>query len=87
MLRVLTWTALRRYRGLVRRPTWRVMIAAWNAAQDGRESWQIRNESVDVPKITYDYPPSGESGLRRPAPAGGINMPAARLRRLVGFDL
>lgn len=86
-LRILIWTALRRYRGLVRRPTWLALITAWNAAQSGREEWQIEREGEDLPRITYDYPVAGLDGPRRPSERGGLNMPVARIRRLVGYEL
>ncbi len=86
-LRVLLWAALRRYRGLVRRPTWVALIEAWNASQDGREDWQIEKESADIPRITYDYPTAGLEGPKPPSKRGGVNMPIARLRRLIGYQL
>ena len=86
-VRILLWACLRRYRGLLARRSWSALLGCWNAAQAGRDEWKVRNEGKDLPRITYDLPPAGESGLRRPRPGGGINMPAARIRRLVGFRL
>lgn len=83
-LRLLLWSALRRYGGAVHRKTYDALLDAWNAAQAGRDEYLVRTRA-ELRELLYDRTPEGE--LVPPRPGGGINLPAARIRRIVGHRL
>lgn len=82
-LRLLLWTSLRRYEKAVGRKTFLALLDAWNAAQAGRDEFVVRTRE-ELRELVYDRSPEGE--LVRPTEIG-LNLPAARIRRIVGHRL
>ena len=83
-VRVTLWTILRRAR--VCRRVRAALVTAYNAAQHGREAWQIngKNERAILGDALLGADGAEES--IEPGPEG-IRAPAARILRIAGFEI
>ena len=75
------WSVIRRAHRAVELRTWKALLAVWNALQDGREDYQVKNHQ-DVQWLFFDRTRSGE--MVRPA-ANTAAVPAAHVLRICGY--